>query len=100
MLADWHQFSTADVELLLGALTFVAGTAIPIAIVWGIQYRKLRQTQDDNDLKLEMLDRGHSAEEIERVLNAGRRLRPLANRTAAAARTPARNHSCRPVQPV
>jgi hypothetical protein len=96
MLADWYQLSTANVELLAGALVFIAGAAIPIAIVWGIQYRKLRQTQDDNDLKLEMLDRGHSAEEIERVLNSGRRRPPV----AGAKTSSPRHRNCRSAQPV
>jgi hypothetical protein len=49
----------------------VMGCLIPIVIVSVSVWAKVRRNQDNNDLKKSMLDRGMSAEEIEKVMNAG-----------------------------
>ena len=55
---------------LLGSLGILAGTAISITAIATEQWRKVRQTEDNNGLKQSMLDRGMSADEISTVMRA------------------------------
>jgi hypothetical protein len=68
MLADyfWNAFLRPDV------LGIVFGCAIPIvAIVAGFWYQTAK-VRSENDLKRSMIERGFTAEDVERVLRAGR----------------------------
>jgi hypothetical protein len=58
--------------ILLQCVMLVAGAIIALGSVGAVQYRKFRQTQEETTLKLEMLERGMSAEEIVTVMGAGR----------------------------
>ncbi len=49
-------------------LGVVFGCAIPIAAIIGVFWHKIAKTTSENDLKRRMVERGMSAEEIERVL--------------------------------
>jgi hypothetical protein len=49
----------------------IIGCIIPIAIVAIICWTIIKANRDDNELKQSMLDRGMSAQDIERVMNAG-----------------------------
>jgi hypothetical protein len=49
----------------------VMGCMIPIVIVSASIWAKVKKNQDNNELKKSMLDRGMSADEIEKVMNAG-----------------------------
>ena len=55
-------------DVLFTLLTF----GLPIICVIGYLVYSLRNHQSDNELKRSMIERGMSAEEIERVLAAGR----------------------------
>lgn len=47
--------------------------AIPISAILGGIWYKLNKARSENDLKQSMIERGMSAEEIERILNAGQK---------------------------
>lgn len=51
-------------------IAVVAGCAIPIVAIVGGVWRKVAIVTSENDLKRRMIDRGMSADEIEKVLNA------------------------------
>ena len=61
-----------DPTLLLQSLMLVCGAVIAVGTVGAVQYRKFRQIQEETTLKLEMLERGMSADEIAQVIAAGR----------------------------
>ena len=52
-------------------LPIIMGCLIPIAAIIGHFWYKAQKVRSDKDLKLSMLKRGMSAEEIERVISAG-----------------------------
>ena len=54
-------------------LGVVFGCAIPIIAIIGVFWYKIAKTTSENDLKRRMVERGMSAEEIERVLAAAPR---------------------------
>ena len=66
------------------ALVMIMGPTAAVLIILGsviaIQWRKVRQAEHDARLKERMIERGFSAEEIERVM--GVRLKPGRGRTA------------------
>ena len=67
MLADslWESiFRMPQIAVIMGCL-------IPIAAILGDFWYKAQKNKHDNDLKRGMLERGMSAEEIERVISAG-----------------------------
>lgn len=49
----------------------VMGCLIPMVIVSVSFWASVKKNRDNNELKQTMLDKGMSAEEIERVMNAG-----------------------------
>jgi len=49
----------------------VMGCLIPMVIVSVSFWASVRKNRDNNELKQSMLDQGMSAEEIEKVMNAG-----------------------------
>jgi len=59
-----HNWPSPDQLAILGAFS------IPIVVVAGGLWYKIRKTLSENDLKRTMVERGMSAEEIERVLAA------------------------------
>ena len=52
-------------------LPIIMGCLIPITAIIGSFWYKAQKVKSDKDLKLSMLERGMSAEEIERVISAG-----------------------------
>ncbi len=52
-------------------LPIIMGCLIPITAIIGDFWYKAQKVKSDKDLKLSMLERGMSAEEIERVISAG-----------------------------
>ncbi len=52
-------------------LPIIMGCLIPISAILGNFWYKAQKNKQDNDLKRRMLERGMSAEEIERVISAG-----------------------------
>jgi hypothetical protein len=66
--AFWeHGAAIAFVVFVFGGST-IAGIAVKLANNW----RKVRESEHAAALKQSMIERGMSAEEIERVLNAGK----------------------------
>jgi hypothetical protein len=59
----------ADSEPLAGAIAFSAICLSIAAYFISVQCRKAKQAQVEGDLKREMIAKGMSAEEIQRVLN-------------------------------
>jgi ABC-type amino acid transport substrate-binding protein len=55
---------------LLGSLALLAGTVISVAVTVAINWRMVRQTEDNNALKQSMLEMGMSADEIAKVVSA------------------------------
>jgi hypothetical protein len=60
---------TKDTIMAIGVVLVMAG--VPLASILGWYWMKLHQTRSDNALKQSMVDRGMSADEIERVMAAG-----------------------------
>ena len=60
-----HIFSRPEIAAI------VMGCFIPMVIVSVGIWAKVKKNQDNNELKKSMLDRGMSADEIEKVMNAG-----------------------------
>lgn len=70
LLSRWPPEYSFALFLVLGVSLVAA--AVPVAIVATVQWRKNRHAELDHLLKQEMIARGLSAAEIERVLLAGR----------------------------
>ena len=60
---------TRDTIMAVGLVLVMAG--IPLASILGWYWLKLHQTRSNNALKQSMVERGMSADEIERVIAAG-----------------------------
>ena len=60
---------TRDTIMSIGLVLVMAG--IPLASILGWYWLRLHQTRSDNALKQAMVERGMSADEIERVIAAG-----------------------------
>jgi hypothetical protein len=60
---------TRDTIMAVGVVLVMAG--VPLASILGWYWLKLHQTRSDNSLKQSMVERGMSADEIERVMAAG-----------------------------
>ena len=60
-------------EVLFGIpqVIFVVGGAIAITGVIAVQWRMIHEARDRRELKRQLVERGFSAEEIERVIRAG-----------------------------
>ncbi len=52
-------------------LAIIMGCLIPISAILGHFWYQAQKNKHDNDLKQSMVERGMSAEEIERVISAG-----------------------------
>jgi hypothetical protein len=57
-------------EYLIPLTAILGGTLIAVVAILATQWRMGRRTDQENDLKRDMLGRGMSAEDIERVLRA------------------------------
>ena len=55
---------------LLGSLSIVGGVVVAFAAVVMVNLRKMRQSEDINALKQAMIERGMSADEIAKVVEA------------------------------
>ncbi|MGQ9650049.1 MAG: hypothetical protein ACUVXJ_08055 [Phycisphaerae bacterium] len=62
--ASDHHWPSPDQLVVLGAFS------IPIVVIIGGFWYKIRKTLSENDLKRTMVERGMSAEEFERILAA------------------------------
>ena len=70
MLAEqfWHGlFEMPQIAIVMGCLV---GCLIPIAGIIAYYWYKTQQVRSENELKRTMVDRGLSADEIERILTA------------------------------
>lgn len=63
----WLQFIFSNPQVTIP----LAGLSIPIILGLIYYWHETRKIQSNNRLKRDMLERGMSAQEIERVLNAG-----------------------------
>ena len=52
-------------------LPIIMGCLIPISAILGYFWHSTQKNKQNNDLKQSMVERGMSAEEIERVISAG-----------------------------
>lgn len=62
-----------DAGEMIGLVAVVSGALIAITAILSGQWRRVRQTEIEASLKHDMLTRGLSAEDIERVLGASRK---------------------------
>jgi hypothetical protein len=69
-MSEW--LSQMHPALLIPILPIVGGCLIAIIAIVAGQWRKHRQTELEIALKSDMLNRGFSAEEIEKVIKASR----------------------------
>jgi Na+-transporting NADH:ubiquinone oxidoreductase subunit NqrC len=60
----------ANIILVVIAISLVGGILIPIIAILASYYRKMQRDDMNATLKMEMIQRGMSADEIERVLKA------------------------------
>lgn len=74
MLRELHEVMGQDAGMTLGAmlgsLGIIAATIITVTSVVATQWRAVRQSEDVNALKQDMLDRGMPADEIATVIEA------------------------------
>jgi len=61
---------------ILGSLALICGTVVGIASLIVVNWRLVRQTEDNNALKQSMLDMGMNAEDITKVVSATPERRP------------------------
>lgn len=66
-IAAWNW----DTFLEPRTLVFVVMGVVGVSAIFIPNWRKVRQTEANTRLKHKMIERGFSADEIERVLNAG-----------------------------
>ena len=66
-----HALSGPNGELLIPVVMAVVGGIIAVCAIVMVQWRKHRLAEMEISLKQEMVQRGMSAEDIERVLAAG-----------------------------
>ena len=52
-------------------LGVLLGCGLPIVFILAIAWYKVEKMRSDNDLKRKMVERGMSAADIERIINAG-----------------------------
>ncbi len=67
MLADsaWSSlFQLPQIAIVMGSLT-------GIAVIIGVCWTQVEKTKSKNELKRSLVERGMSAEEIERIMEAG-----------------------------
>ena len=57
-------------DVLETAVVAIAGAIIAVTAIVAVQWRKVRQADFEASLKHDMLNRGMSAEDIERVIKA------------------------------
>lgn len=55
---------------ILGSLALISGAVVSVAAVIAVNWRIVRQTEDNNALKQSMLDMGMTADEITKVIGA------------------------------
>ena len=61
----------AEIEWNIQTIAVVMGCAIPIVAIIGGIWHRVEHIKSDNELKRRMVERGMSAEEIERVMASG-----------------------------
>lgn len=74
---NWNLLFTSPFGWL--SIAVVAGIIGSVFTSYFNNWRRVRESEQMNALKQNMIDRGMSGEEIERVLNAGRTRKPDAN---------------------
>jgi hypothetical protein len=68
---DWNGLLQLRPELLPVLAMFATGAAVGMTAIIATQWRKAQQASNDARLKERMIERGFTADEIERVMNAG-----------------------------
>ena len=87
----FYELSRLDEGLVVGIFAAIAMVALLITVivsVIAVQWRKLRQAELELSFKHEMLERGLTVSQIERLLDAGRRTEPSAEATSASPEAP------------
>ena len=69
-MAEW--LSQMPPSVLVPAIPVVCGALIALTAIISSQWRKHRQTELEASLKHDMLNRGFTAEDIERVVKASK----------------------------
>jgi hypothetical protein len=67
--ADWIR-RLLDPDTLVLVLIFGGGMVVGLVGIIAHHWRRLRQTEIETEMKREMLNRGMSAEDVERVIKA------------------------------
>jgi hypothetical protein len=68
---DWNSVFMADPSALIVCALWLGVGLVVLAAVVAVQWRKVRIAKDNASLKQQMIERGFTAEEIIRVINAG-----------------------------
>ena len=61
----------AEIIWNTNSIAVIAGCAIPVAAILGGIWYQIERVRSENELKRRMVERGMSAEDIERVMAAG-----------------------------
>jgi hypothetical protein len=73
---DWNSLLNKP-DILPMLLAFGTTAIVILGVTIAVQWRKVRQAEHDARLKEQMIQRGFSADEIEKVINAGPDRRPV-----------------------
>ena len=68
---DWNVLLQGQPELLPLLAMFGTVTAVALTAIIATQWRKAQRANNESRLKERMIERGFTADEIERVINAG-----------------------------
>ncbi len=66
----WDSVGTIDPALFIPIFAVIGGVLIALTAIVSMNWRKARQSELDAALKQDMLNRGFTAADIERVINA------------------------------
>jgi hypothetical protein len=75
MITQFTDMDIAHLGILIGMIAIVGFFLTTILIVGLVQWRKVRQSDIEANLKAQMLEQGMTAADIEQVVEAGRKKR-------------------------
>ncbi|MCO6438090.1 MAG: hypothetical protein J5J06_13435 [Phycisphaerae bacterium] len=67
---EGHLFMLAEIEWNTATLSVVLGCLIPITGIVAVAWYRITRVTSENAMKQRMVERGMTADEIERVINA------------------------------
>lgn len=73
IISTLSQDPTLMLAFILGSLGIIAVSVIAVTAIVSKQWMKVRQLEEVNALKLQMLEKGMSAEEIKEIVSASPR---------------------------